>query len=63
MTGSFEGALGRFDGEDLDEGRPVRVRFLWDATDPDVPRWEQSFSYDDGVIWELNWTMQFDRIR
>jgi hypothetical protein len=62
VTGSFDGAFGRFDGEDLDQGRRVRVRFLWDRTNPDAPRWEQSFSYDGGESWELNWTMQFDRI-
>jgi hypothetical protein len=63
VVGSFDGAIGRFEAEDLDGDRSVRVQFLWDRTDLDEPRWEQSFSYDEGGSWELNWTMQFDRIR
>lgn len=61
VVGSFIGPIGRFEGDDVDEGRAVRARFLWDRTDPDAPRWEQSFSYDDGATWELNWVMQFRR--
>lgn len=61
VVGRFEGAIGRFAGEDIDQGRPVRVRFLWDRTDPDAPRWEQAFSYDSGGSWEVNWIMQFLR--
>jgi hypothetical protein len=61
VSGRFDGPLGRFEGEDLDGSRPIRVRFLWDRTDADEPRWEQSFSYDAGRTWELNWTMHFTR--
>jgi hypothetical protein len=61
VVGSFAGAIGRFEGEDEDEGCPIRVRFLWDRSDPGAPRWEQSFSYDGGADWELNWVMQFRR--
>jgi hypothetical protein len=61
VTGGFEGPLGTFDGDDEDKGRPVRVRFLWHRDNPGAPRWEQSFSYDEGRSWELNWTMDFGR--
>jgi hypothetical protein len=61
VVGGFDGALGRFEGDDLDGGRPIRVRFLWDRADADEPRWEQSFPYDAGRTWELNWTMHFMR--
>lgn len=62
VTGYFEGAVGHFEGADVDEGRLVRVRFRWDRSNPDRPRWEQSFSYDNGHSWELNWTMDFRRL-
>ena len=62
VVGGFSGAVGWFEGADVDGGRPVRVRFKWDRGDPDSPRWEQSFSYDDGLSWELNWTMDFRRV-
>lgn len=61
VRGGFDGDLGHFEGEDVDDGRPVRVRFLWDRSHSAAPIWSQSFSYDDGATWELNWTMQFRR--
>jgi hypothetical protein len=61
VVGGFQGAVGRFEGEDMDQGRPVRVRFVWDRTHPDALHWEQAFSYDNGGSWEVNWVMQFRR--
>jgi hypothetical protein len=61
VVGEFVGSIGQFEGDDLDGDRPVRVRFLWDRTDVDAPRWEQSFSYDEGLSWERNWVMLFRR--
>ena len=61
VTGGFAGDIGRFEGSDVADGRPVRVRFLWDRSDAGVPKWSQSFSYDDGRSWELNWVMNFSR--
>jgi hypothetical protein len=46
---------------DLDDGRPVRVIFIWDEITASSARWSQAFSYDDGVTWETNWVMQFTR--
>lgn len=62
VYGRFVDGVGRFDGEDVLDGRPIRVRFLWLDTHGDTPRWEQAFSDDDGVTWETNWTMRFHRI-
>lgn len=62
VSGRFEGALGTFHGDDEDDGRPVKVKFLWHVADRDQPRWEQYFSYDQGTTWELNWVMQFRRV-
>ena len=62
VTGRFDADIGRFEGNDSEKGRAIRVRFLWDRTDHDKPRWEQSFSYDEGRSWELNWIMRFDRV-
>jgi hypothetical protein len=60
VTGGFEGDIGRFEGDDSDRGQPVKVRFLWQRGGGS-PRWEQSFSYDSGQTWELNWVMAFQR--
>ena len=61
VVGRFEDGRGVFEGEDTDEGRPVRVRFVGDAITPTSARWRQAFSGDGGRTWETNWVMQFTR--
>ncbi|WP_232660861.1 hypothetical protein [Pseudonocardia sp. TRM90224] len=60
MTGRFTGRHGVFHGSDVIGGNPVDLRFEWHA-DPENPRWEQSFSWDGGQSWRLNWVMSFSR--
>jgi hypothetical protein len=59
VVGSFSNGIGEFHGEDLDDGVPVRVRFIWSRITPRSARWEQAFSWDGGKTWETNWTMDF----
>ena len=59
QVGRFEGSHGTFDAVDTIGGRPAVVRFEWLADQPGGPLWQQSFSYDDGATWGLNWQMQF----
>lgn len=61
VVGRFEGDEGLFEGDDRYEGRPVRVRFRWTRRGPDAARWEQAFSADAGLTWEVNWEMEFER--
>lgn len=61
VIGSFEAGIGTFLADDVHEGRPVRLRFLWLQTDTVSPRWEQAMSTDGGENWETNWTMDFIR--
>jgi hypothetical protein len=63
VEGRFVDSHGVFDAVDTIRGRRVLVRFEWLTTPPDQPRWQQSFSYDDGTTWTLNWTMQLTRRR
>jgi hypothetical protein len=60
VVGGFDGDRGEFYGEDVDAGRPVKVRYSWIKLDRDHARWEQAFSYDDRT-WETNWTADFAR--
>jgi hypothetical protein len=62
VHGRFNEGEGVFYGVDLDDGRPVRVIFIWDEITASSARWSQAFSYDDGVTWETNWVMQFTRL-
>jgi len=61
MVGGFDGGKrGEFYAEDVDNGKPVKVRFIWENLDRDHARWSQAFSYDDKT-WETNWTADFTR--
>ena len=61
VVGRFENGVGTFYADEMLDGRAVRLRFLWLATDTSTPRWEQAMSADDGETWETNWTMDFTR--
>ncbi|RYD93519.1 MAG: DUF1579 domain-containing protein [Sphingomonadales bacterium] len=61
VIGRFEDGVGSFYADDVLEGAPVRMRFLWLRTDTAAPRWEQALSADGGATWETNWTMDFTR--
>lgn len=63
VVGSFRNGVGEFFGDDLDEGRPVRVRYRWLVKSRDIARWEQAFSLDGGKSWETNWVMDLLRVR
>jgi hypothetical protein len=62
VHGRFENSVGTFLGDDVFEGRPVRVRFIWSEITGTSARWEQAFSPDGGASWEVNWIMRFTRL-
>jgi hypothetical protein len=62
-VGGFTGDRGEFFGEDDDDGRKVKVRYLWIKRGPDSAHWEQSFSYDEGRTWETNWVNDLTRVK
>ena len=61
VVGGFSGPIGRFLANDSLDGRPITVRFIWNANPGGNPRWEQAFSGDSGKTWETNWVMEFVR--
>jgi hypothetical protein len=61
VYGSFEHGVGTFYGDDTHDGRPVRVRFIWDGISPVTACWQQAFSVDGGATWETNWFMRMTR--
>ena len=68
VLGGWNGDRGEFFGDDEDNGRPVRVRFLWERLGPDTARWSQDFALigSDGAVdgpWETNWVMEMRRLR
>jgi hypothetical protein len=61
VVGGFQDGVGTFVGDDFLDGRPIRVRFFWVVIGATAARWEQAFSLDDGLRWEVNWVMDFER--
>lgn len=60
VVGQFVDGCGTFECDDVVGGHAVKVRFEWRADDV-APAWRQSFSYDGGASWKLNWEMTFSR--
>lgn len=61
VIGVFKDGVGIFNGQDMLDGKPIRVRFTWSGITSETALWEQEFSGDNGVSWEKNWIMQFTR--
>ncbi|KQV89245.1 hypothetical protein [Pelomonas sp. Root1237] len=56
MVGGFGGSpRGLFYSAEGFNGRPILVRFIIESLSVDRCRFEQAFSADGGVTWEINW--------
>jgi hypothetical protein len=62
VVGAFHDGVGEFFGDDVDEGRPIKVRYRWTRRTETTAHWEQAFSLDAGATWETNWISDFQRI-
>ena len=63
ISGGFAGSRhGVFYGADTFNGRPILVRFVIDVIDARTVHFEQSFSANGGVDWELNWVAVDKRV-
>jgi hypothetical protein len=61
LEGTWTDGRGVFYGDDVIAGRDVRLRFVWTSDAAAHASWEQSFSYDGGNTWAVNWVMEFSR--
>jgi hypothetical protein len=62
VVGAFKDGIGIFEGDDMLEDKPIRVRFTWSGITVTSALWEQAFSDDGGQTWEKNWIMRMTRI-
>jgi hypothetical protein len=61
VEGRFDNGVGTFYSDYTQDGKPMRVRFVWSNITPTSARWEQSLSSDGGKTWATNWIMNFNR--
>jgi len=55
QVGRFKDGHGEFYAQDTINGKTIFVKFDWSAMNTNSPHFEQSFSYDGGKTWEVNW--------
>lgn len=60
VRGGFSGDIGLFFSEEMVDGKPGLLRFVWNRISNRQARWEQALSAD-GKTWSSNWTMDFTR--
>jgi hypothetical protein len=63
VFGRFAGGRGSFYAQEISEGRHILTRFVWSDITPISAHWEQAYSADGGLSWEVNWIMEFSRIQ
>ena len=61
LVGGFSEGRGEFLDQELLDGRPICVRFIFSEITRDTFRFEQAFSPDEGRTWEVNWVSAFRR--
>lgn len=62
LTGGFVDGEGIFEARDVENGKPVVYRGVWDRIVPGKShRWYQAASRDDGKTWDISWTMDWRR--
>lgn len=61
VKGRFENGVGHFYADYTQDGKPMRVRFVWSNITPTSARWEQASSADGGTTWAPNWIATLQR--
>jgi hypothetical protein len=61
LAGGFVDGVGTFEAEDHDNGKPIKVRGIWDRIASKSCRWRQGVSRDSGKTWEYTWFMDWTR--
>jgi hypothetical protein len=63
VRGSFHDGVGTFYADDTENGKPIRIRFVWSEITPTSCHWEQAYSPDGGKTWETNWIQDIKRVQ
>ena len=60
VAGTFKDGVGTLLGDDVADGKKLRVRSQWSRLTGKSPHWEQATSVD-GKTWATNWSADFER--
>jgi hypothetical protein len=63
MIGAFHDGIGEFHNQELLDGRPIHVRFVFSDMTADSFQLVQAFSDDEGETWEANWIARFNKVQ
>jgi hypothetical protein len=63
LVGHFTNGRGEFFADDVADGKPIKVRFVWSDITRDRAHWEQAISTDGGKTWDSNWIMEMTRVK
>lgn len=61
QMGQFIDGAGVFLLDDVDDGKPLKIKAIWDQITPTSCRWHQVLSRDDGKTWEYGTYMSWTR--
>jgi hypothetical protein len=61
VVGPAHATGGIFECDDVVGGRPVRVRYVWEWSDPARPVYRQDFAAPGTAEWVTNWESTFSR--
>lgn len=62
VAGVLSDGVFAFISDDVDgEGKPIKVRGVWDEITGKSHRWHQGVSRDGGATWEDGWVMQWTK--
>ena len=63
VKGAFHNGVGTFYADDTENGKPIRIRFIWSQITHTSCHWEQAYSPDGGETWETNWVQDLKRVQ
>jgi hypothetical protein len=63
QLGQFIDGAGIFTMDDTDDGKPLKIKAIWDKITPTSCRWYQISSSDGGKTWDYGYYMDWTRVR
>lgn len=61
VRGSFHNGVGTFYADDTENGKRIRIRFIWSKNTPTSCHWEQAYSPDGGCSRPARLPLWFER--